>query len=65
MTNYGGWSGRSHRLWAKKTRQCRDQGCNYLDLDLNKAEWSGEEDTLLVRKYFELGAKWVQVTKFF
>jgi hypothetical protein len=59
------WATISQLMGTKNARQCRERWYNYLDPDLNRAEWSGEEDALLVRKYFELGAKWVQITKFF
>jgi hypothetical protein len=55
----------SQHMGTKNTRQCRERWCNCLDSGLNRAEWSGDEDALLVRKYFELGAKWVQIIKFF
>jgi hypothetical protein len=38
---------------------------NYLSPELRDAPWTLEEDLFLIRKQRELGAKWVQLAKYF
>jgi hypothetical protein len=59
------WGPISQQMGTKNPRQCRERWCNYLDPQLNTADWNSEEDALLLRKYFELGAKWVKIARFF
>ncbi len=60
----------SWRLVAKNmdgrnTRQCRDRWKHYLSPDINRDEWSEEEDMLLLEKYQIFGEKWSKIVTFF
>jgi hypothetical protein len=50
---------------GKNIRQCKERWTNYLSPGLNVEAWTHEDDLLLVRKYMELGNKWVKIAKFF
>jgi hypothetical protein len=59
------WSAIADRMPGKNARQCKERWVNYLAPSLSTAAWTLEEDFLLIRKYAELGAKWVQIAAFF
>jgi hypothetical protein len=59
------WATIAERMPGKNQRQCRERWTNYLAPTLNTAHWTREEDILLIQKYSEFGAKWVQVAAFF
>jgi hypothetical protein len=45
-------------------RQCRNRYFNPLVDNLKKGPWTAEEDALVMDKYAEIGAHWVQISKF-
>ncbi|OHS97696.1 hypothetical protein TRFO_36070 [Tritrichomonas foetus] len=49
----------------RNTRQCKERWCNYLAPGIRKTPWTTEEDELLLEKVREIGARWVQIAKFF
>lgn len=49
----------------RNSRQCRERWFNYLSPSINTAEWTEEEDKLILEKYNEIGSKWVQMMKYF
>jgi hypothetical protein len=49
----------------RSPRQCRERFKNYLEPSLRTADWTAEEDALLLEKFAELGPKWSQMTAFF
>jgi hypothetical protein len=44
-------------------RQCRNRYFNSLVENLKKGPWTAEEDALVMRKYGEIGAHWVQISR--
>jgi hypothetical protein len=61
----GDWMTVSKLMGDRNPRQCKERWGNYLRCDLKRVDWTPEEDELLVRKYEELGARWVHISKFF
>jgi hypothetical protein len=59
------WEVIAHGMPGRTARQCRDRYKNYLLDSLVSAPWSAEEDSLLKRKYVEIGPRWVEISKFF
>jgi hypothetical protein len=59
------WTRISQRMEGRNPRQCKERWMNYLAPCLKKAVWTREEDRRLIQKHRELGAKWVQIAKFF
>jgi hypothetical protein len=59
------WTRISQRMEGRNPRQCKERWVNYLAPTLKKAVWTREEDRRLIQKHRELGAKWVQIAKFF
>ncbi|OHT00357.1 Myb-like DNA-binding domain containing protein [Tritrichomonas foetus] len=46
-------------------RQCRDRYTNYLSPAVRVDEWTREEDTILISKFYELGRQWSKMSVFF
>lgn len=44
-------------------KHCRERWFNHLNPDLQKGQWSLEEDAIIVRKQIELGNKWSEISK--
>jgi hypothetical protein len=59
------WEAIAEGMPGKNARQCRERWVNYLAPSLNTAAWTLEEDLLLIRKFAELGNRWVQIAAFF
>ena len=49
----------------RNQRQCRERWINYLSPNVNNSPWTPMEDDLLFQKHADLGAKWVQIARFF
>jgi hypothetical protein len=47
----------------RSARQCRDRYKNYLIDSLVTDPWRPEEDALVIRKFHEIGPKWVEIGK--
>ena len=58
------WSKITEILQNRTPRQCRDRYRNYLKEGLNSHSWTEEEDSIIKKKYNELGPKWVAISKF-
>lgn len=52
------WFKISKSLRNRTARQCRDRWNNYLNPNLNKNEWSPEDDELLLNLYHKKGPQW-------
>lgn len=50
---------------GRKGKNCRERWNNHLDPEINKGEWSYEEDLVLLQKHKELGRKWSVIAKQF
>ncbi|EAY06486.1 Myb-like DNA-binding domain containing protein [Trichomonas vaginalis G3] len=59
------WDIIAHIMGNRNSRQCHDRYVKYLSPGLNKNPWTPEEDVLLIKKYQEIGAKWVMMSKYF
>ncbi|KAK8864848.1 hypothetical protein M9Y10_010375 [Tritrichomonas musculus] len=56
------WCKISKSLKHRTARQCRDRWNNYLDPNLNRNEWTNEEDELLLKLFNEKGPQWRSFT---
>jgi hypothetical protein len=59
------WADVSVRLGTRSARQCRERYRNYLSPNLLNGQWTEAEDTLLIEKHGEFGAKWSTIVSFF
>ena len=59
------WDKISLELENRSARQCKDRWNNYLSPNINKSEWTLEEDKILIEKQKEYGPKWVLISQFF
>ena len=50
---------------GRNNRQCRERWTNYLSPGINKANWTHDEDNLLLQKVNEIGKQWVKISEFF
>jgi hypothetical protein len=50
-------------LPSRTGRQCRDRYKNYLLDNLAARPWSPDEDEIVVRRYAEVGPRWVRIAK--
>ncbi|CAG9314498.1 MYBL2_1 [Blepharisma stoltei] len=50
-------------LTVRNGKQCRERWKNHLNPNLNKGEWSLEEDLLLMKQKLEVGKKWCSIAK--
>lgn len=57
------WKKISVLMKTKSPRQCRERYNNYLKPDETTSPWSSEEDTLILKKYTEVGSKWIEIAK--
>jgi hypothetical protein len=57
------WSFIARQLKGRLGKQCRERWYNHLNPDINKAEWTDEEDRLLVDAHNELGNRWAEIAK--
>ena len=59
------WSEVASCMPGRNKRQCKERWTNYLSPTVNNAPWTVAEDSLLLQKHAELGAKWVKISRFF
>ena len=59
------WNLIASKMRGRTVRQCRERWINYLDPNLNKSQWTEEEDKLLYQKFNEIGRKWKIISSFF
>ena len=59
------WKFISSQMGKRTVRQCKDRWENYLSPSLNKNPWTDEENSLLIKKYRELGSRWKEIATFF
>lgn len=48
---------------VRKGKHCRERWYNHLNPDINKGEWSYEEDLILLNEQSKLGNKWSSIAK--
>ncbi|KAI5494655.1 RNA polymerase II transcription regulator recruiting protein [Trichomonas vaginalis G3] len=61
----GQWTLIASQLQNRSARQVRDRWRCYLDPNVQKKEWTLEEDQLLLQLYQSVGRLWSQLVKFF
>lgn len=49
---------------GRSTRQCRERWKYFLCPDINKEEWTPEEDEILLENYNKFGTKWAIIANF-
>jgi hypothetical protein len=57
------WSFIARQLKGRLGKQCRERWYNHLNPDINKGEWTDEEDQRLVAAHAELGNRWAEIAK--
>lgn len=57
------WSMIARQLNGRLGKQCRERWYNHLDPNINKGEWTTEEDRTLVKAHAELGNRWAEIAK--
>ena len=71
MENYGtkSWSViaehivKDHGIAGRSGKQCRERWHNHLDPNINKTNWTPEEEEIMSQAHKELGNKWSEIAK--
>jgi len=58
-----GWSSIAKHIAGRNAKQCRERWVNHLNPNVNKSQWTEEEDKALVAAHEELGNKWSEIAK--
>lgn len=58
------WQEIAKRMPNRNAKQCRDRYNNYLMENHICGPWTPAEDSLIISKYLEIGAKWVEISKY-
>ena len=58
------WNLISENIEGRTGKQCRERWCNNLNPEINKSEWSLEEEMLLLLIHNKKGNKWSLMTKY-
>jgi len=59
------WSTVGAKMPGRSGKQCRERWHNHLSPEVNKSEWTAEEDAAIVAKVAELGTRWSEIVKVF
>ena len=68
MTAEGGkmrWSAVGKQMVGRSGKQCRERWHNHLSPEVNKSEWSADEDAAIIRRVQQLGTRWSEIVKDF
>ena len=57
------WSFIANELKGRLGKQCRERWYNHLNPDINKGEWTKEEDETIIDAHGRLGNKWAEIAK--
>ena len=57
------WEAISQLLPGRTARQCRDRYNNYLFKQITNAQWTEEEDQIIIKMYEKIGSKWTKISK--
>ena len=59
------WEKIANKMGTRNARQCKDRWTNYLNPDVNKEQWTEEEDKKLIELCNKYGSKWAEIGKYF
>ena len=59
------WRHLAKKFEGRNSRQCRERWNYYLNPRLKQGQWSIEEDQQILKKYDELGPRWMEISKYF
>jgi hypothetical protein len=57
------WSFIARQLKGRLGKQCRERWYNHLNPDINKGEWTTQEDQAIIDAHTQLGNKWAEIAK--
>ena len=57
------WSFIARQLKGRLGKQCRERWYNHLNPDINKGEWTEDEDQTIIDSHTQLGNKWAEIAK--
>ena len=57
------WARIANYLPNRIGRQCRERWINVLKPDINRQDWTQQEDNLLLKLHEELGSRWSYISK--
>jgi len=57
------WSTIATELKGRLGKQCRERWYDHLDPNINKSEWTEEEDLIIMKVHGEKGNKWAEIAK--
>ena len=57
------WSFIARQLKGRLGKQCRERWYNHLNPDINKGEWTKQEDQAIIDAHAQLGNKWAEIAK--
>ncbi|MDR3317409.1 MAG: hypothetical protein LBS71_01215 [Puniceicoccales bacterium] len=59
------WKKIASQMPGRNPRQCQERWKHYVNPEIQNAEWTPEEDSLLMEKVQELKGRWTKIAKFF
>lgn len=54
---------RDFKITGRSGKQCRERWHNHLDPNINKTNWTTEEEKIMAQAHKELGNKWSEIAK--
>ena len=54
---------KDHGIAGRSGKQCRERWHNHLDPNINKTNWTPEEEEIMAQAHRELGNKWSEIAK--
>ncbi|MDR0662089.1 MAG: hypothetical protein LBF76_01735, partial [Holosporales bacterium] len=58
------WRAIAQQMPGRNARQCRERWTQYLVPDRTQSPWTLTEEQILLAKYREFGAKWIEISQF-
>jgi len=59
----GRWCEISSKIAGRTSKQCRERWCNHLDPNINRLEYTPEEDQLILDEQARLGNRWSSIAR--